>query len=108
MRSARRLDAAAGALRKVTACAFDGLRIPRLRLFVEPWNTAYCRTAEGAGHVREGLLRGWRLVGEECCDMFVYARLGGGPADWRRVVQPPRPPRPPCRPAAGGYAPRRA
>ena len=35
------------------------LAIPRLHLFVEPWNAASARTAEAAGFDREATLRGW-------------------------------------------------
>ncbi|MER5887191.1 GNAT family N-acetyltransferase [Streptomyces sp. NPDC001941] len=74
--SARGHGAASAALRAVSAWAADDLRIPRLQLFVEPWNTASCRTAEEAGFVREGLLRSWQLVGTERRDMYVYGRVG--------------------------------
>jgi len=59
--------------------AHQDLRIPRLELHVEPWNTASIRTAEKAGFQREGLLRGWQEVGGERKDMYMYARLAGDP-----------------------------
>lgn len=77
--SARGQGAASAALRAVSAWACESLRIPRLQLFVEPWNTASCRTAEDAGFVREGLLRSWQQVGEERQDMYVYARIAPQP-----------------------------
>ena len=42
------------ALRGLVAFAFDDLAIPRLQLFVEPWNVASARTAEFAGFTCEG------------------------------------------------------
>ena len=75
VRSARGRGAAAAALRAVTAWAFEDLRIPRLELYVEPWNTASARTAERAGFQREGLLRGWQRIGAERRDMAMYALL---------------------------------
>ncbi|WP_410794049.1 GNAT family N-acetyltransferase [Kribbella sp. C-35] len=74
--SARGQGVAAEALRSVAAWALGDLRIPRLQLHVEPWNTASQRTAERVGFQREGLLRSWQQVGEERRDMFVYSMLG--------------------------------
>lgn len=75
--SARGRGAAAIAVRAVAGWALRDLGIPRLELYVEPWNTASVRTAERAGFQREGLLRGWQTVGTERRDMFVYALLSG-------------------------------
>ena len=49
--------------------------VHRLELYVEPWNVASWRTAEGVGYQREGLLRGWQAVGKERRDMYMYALL---------------------------------
>jgi ribosomal-protein-alanine N-acetyltransferase len=57
------------------AFAFETLAIPRLHLFVEPWNVASQRTAEAAGFVREALLRGWERVDDSQRDAFSYALL---------------------------------
>jgi ribosomal-protein-alanine N-acetyltransferase len=67
---------AAHALRGVVAVAFDTLAIPRLHLFVEPWNVASARTAAGAGFSREATLRGWeRIDGEQHdCECFALLR----------------------------------
>jgi RimJ/RimL family protein N-acetyltransferase len=73
--SARGRGAAVAALGAVADWALHELRIPRLELYVEPWNTGSVRTAERAGFQREGLLRGWQQVGAERRDMFMYARL---------------------------------
>lgn len=73
---ARGHGAAASALTAVTTWALHTLRIPRLELHVEPWNTPSLRTAEHAGFHREGLLRGWQQVGGERRDMYVYGLLG--------------------------------
>ncbi|MEV5595240.1 GNAT family N-acetyltransferase [Streptomyces sp. NPDC052496] len=75
--SARGRGTAVRALRTVAGWALGELRIPRLELYIEPWNTASVRTAERAGFRREGLLRGWQQVGSERRDMFMYALLSG-------------------------------
>ncbi|MFF4541148.1 GNAT family N-acetyltransferase [Streptomyces aureus] len=75
VKSARGQGAAVAAVKAVVGWALRDLRIPRLELWVEPWNTASVRTAERAGFQREGLLRGWQEIGNERRDMFVYARL---------------------------------
>ncbi|MYT36425.1 GNAT family N-acetyltransferase [Streptomyces sp. SID8356] len=75
------------ALRTVTSWALRDLGIPRLQLFVEPWNTASARIAVDVGYRREGLLRGWQRVGDERRDMAVYGLLNtDGPADGRAVT----------------------
>ena len=74
-RSARGQGIAAEALRAVVHWAFGDLRIPRLQLYVEPWNTASQRTAERVGFQREGLLRSWQQVGDERRDMIMYSLL---------------------------------
>lgn len=73
--SARGQGVAAEALRAVAYWALGDLRIPRLQLYVEPWNAASSRTAERVGFQREGLLRSWQLVGEERQDMIGYSML---------------------------------
>ncbi|MEU7069963.1 GNAT family N-acetyltransferase [Streptomyces narbonensis] len=75
--SARGRGAAGIAVRAVAAWALKDLRIPRLELYVEPWNTASVRTAERAGFQREGLLREWQQVGSERRDMYMYSLLDG-------------------------------
>ncbi|MFJ4822139.1 GNAT family N-acetyltransferase [Streptomyces bacillaris] len=75
------------ALRTVTSWALRDLGIPRLQLFIEPWNTASARIAVDVGYRREGLLRGWQRVGDERRDMAVYGLLNtDGPADGRAVT----------------------
>ncbi|MDX2591330.1 GNAT family protein [Streptomyces sp. WI03-4A] len=75
VKSARGQGAAAAAVDAVAGWALRDLRIPRLELWVEPWNTASIRTAERAGFQREGLLRSWQQVGDERRDMFMYSLL---------------------------------
>jgi RimJ/RimL family protein N-acetyltransferase len=79
VKSARGRGAAAHALRAVAAWALGDLRIPRLELTVEPWNTASIMTAERCGFRREGLLRAWMRIGTERPDVFMYSRLAGDP-----------------------------
>ena len=77
--SARGRRAAATAVQAVVRWAHHDLRIPRLQLYVEPWNTASVKTAENAGFQREGLLRSWQEVGGQRKDMYMYAHLTQGP-----------------------------
>ncbi|MGH8828522.1 MAG: GNAT family N-acetyltransferase, partial [Jiangellaceae bacterium] len=60
VRSARGHGVAVEALRAVSRWALGDLQIPRLQLYVEPWNAASARTAERVGFRREGLLRSWQ------------------------------------------------
>jgi ribosomal-protein-alanine N-acetyltransferase len=73
--SGRGRRAATFALGALAWWAQHELQIPRLELYVEPWNTASIRAAERVGFQREGLLRSWQEVGGERKDMFMYARL---------------------------------
>jgi [ribosomal protein S5]-alanine N-acetyltransferase len=75
VRSARGRHAAALAAQALARWAHLELGIPRVELYVEPWNTASLRSAERAGFQREGLLRGWQEVGGERKDMFIYSKL---------------------------------
>jgi len=85
--AARGRGLAARALRGLVAFAFDQLAIPRLHLFVEPWNVASSRTAEAVGFRREALLRGWERIDGEQRDAECFALLhddwGRGGADRR-------------------------
>jgi ribosomal-protein-alanine N-acetyltransferase len=69
------------ALRAIVAFAFGTLSVPRLHLFVEPWNVASAKTAEAAGFAREATLRGWERIDGEQHDADCYAFLY---ADWFR------------------------
>jgi RimJ/RimL family protein N-acetyltransferase len=79
--SARGRGLAADALRAVSAFAFGAMAIPRLHLFVEPWNVASARTAEAVGFTREATLRGWERIDGEQHDADCYALLH---TDWER------------------------
>src|ERR1700761_1998572 len=79
VRSARGRRAAASALQALALWALDDLQVPRLELYVEPWNMASIKTAERAGFQREGLLRSWQEVGGTRKDMYMYARPLGDP-----------------------------
>jgi RimJ/RimL family protein N-acetyltransferase len=72
---ARGRGLAAHALRAVVSFAFGELRIPRLHLFVEPWNMASARTAEAVGFGREAALRGWERIDGEQHDVDCFALL---------------------------------
>jgi [ribosomal protein S5]-alanine N-acetyltransferase len=73
--SARGKRLAGWALRGIASFAFDVLAIPRLHLFVEPWNIASQRTAEFAGFTQEALLRGWERIDEAQHDVYCYSLL---------------------------------
>jgi RimJ/RimL family protein N-acetyltransferase len=72
---ARGRGLAARALRALVAFAFGELAIPRLHVFLEPWNLASARTAESAGFRREALLRGWERIDGEQRDAECFALL---------------------------------
>ncbi|MGO8826486.1 MAG: GNAT family N-acetyltransferase [Acidimicrobiales bacterium] len=72
---ARGRGLAAHALRAVVEFAFGELAIPRLHLFVEPWNTASARTAQAGGFGREATLRGWERIDDEQRDADCFALL---------------------------------
>jgi ribosomal-protein-alanine N-acetyltransferase len=80
--SARGRHLAGWGLRGAVAFAFEALAIPRLHLFIEPWNVASQRTAIFAGFSREALLRGWERIDHRQHDAYSYALL-------RREWQPP-------------------
>ena len=63
------------ALRAAATYAFEVLAIPRLQLFIEPWNAASQRTAEYGGFVQEALLRGWERISGTQHDAYCYALL---------------------------------
>jgi [ribosomal protein S5]-alanine N-acetyltransferase len=73
--SARGRHAAGLALRAAVDYAFGVLAIPRLQLFIEPWNAASQRTAEYAGFSQEALLHGWERIGGTQHDAYCYALL---------------------------------
>ncbi|MER8041931.1 GNAT family protein [Streptomyces sp. NPDC094032] len=75
--TARGNGTATRALTTLTTWALTTLHVPRLQLLVEPWNTASARTAEHAGFVREGVLRGWQEIGGVRRDMVMYGRVAG-------------------------------
>jgi RimJ/RimL family protein N-acetyltransferase len=78
--SARGRHVAGVALRTAVSYAFEVLAIPRLQLFIEPWNVASQRTAEYGGFIQEALLRGWERIGGAQHDVYCYALLR---QDWK-------------------------
>jgi [ribosomal protein S5]-alanine N-acetyltransferase len=84
--SARGRHLAGWALRGLVTFAFETLAIPRLHLFVEPWNVASQRTAEAAGFVQEALLRGWERIDGTQHDAFSYALLRQDPSAGDRLT----------------------
>ena len=82
--SARGENLAAWALRGLVTFAFAVLAIPRLHLFVEPWNIASHKTALAAGFTREALLRGWERIDGAQHDAYSYVYLR---QDWSDQVE---------------------
>ena len=78
VRTARGHGVAAHALTALATWGLEELRIPRLQLYIEPWNRASIRTAEKAGFECEGLLRSWQKIGDKRRDMLLYARVAPG------------------------------
>ena len=72
---ARRTGVAGRALDAACAWAHRTLGIPRIELYVEPWNVASIRTAEHVGFVCEGLVRSWEEVDGERRDMLMFSLL---------------------------------
>ncbi len=70
----------------MVAFAFDQLTIPRLHLFVEPWNVASSRTAEAAGFRLEATLRAWERIDDEQRDVECHALLYD---EWRATGKAP-------------------
>jgi [ribosomal protein S5]-alanine N-acetyltransferase len=77
--SARGRGAAAIAAQVLAGWAHRELQIPRVELYVEPWNTASIRSAKRAGFQREGLLRSWQDLDGERKDMLMYSMLPADP-----------------------------
>jgi RimJ/RimL family protein N-acetyltransferase len=73
--SARGRHVAGVALRAAVFYAFEVLGIPRLQLFIEPWNAASRRPAEYGGFTQEALLRGWERIDGVQHDAYCYALL---------------------------------
>jgi len=55
--------------------------IHRVELYVEPWNEGSWKAAEHCGFAREGLLRGWEIIGGEAKDLYMYSRLKISPTN---------------------------
>jgi [ribosomal protein S5]-alanine N-acetyltransferase len=73
--TARGRQRAGWALRAAVSFAFETLAIPRLQLFIEPWNIASLKTAEFAGFSREAVLHGWERIGSTQRDVVCFAYL---------------------------------
>ncbi|WP_241844692.1 GNAT family N-acetyltransferase [Kitasatospora sp. CB01950] len=70
---ARGRGVALAGLNAVTAWALGELALPRVELFVEPWNAGSLRTAEKAGYRRETLVPAYQEVAGEPRDMWRFA-----------------------------------
>jgi RimJ/RimL family protein N-acetyltransferase len=73
--SGRGQGLAGWALRALAGFAFGDLAIPRIQLYIEPWNVASARTATSAGFTLEASLRGWERIGDEQHDADCYSLL---------------------------------
>lgn len=90
--SGRGRGAASAAVVAVADWAMHRLEIPRLELYVEPWNTPSQRTAERAGFRHEGVLRACMQIAGERRDMAVYALHRSDPPErlWEAATAGPR------------------
>ncbi len=73
--SARGQGAISVALKEIVRWAQHDLKIPRLELNIEPWNTASIKAAETAGFEKEGVMRSWQNVGAERKDMIMMSNI---------------------------------
>ncbi|MDV6278155.1 hypothetical protein R3Q06_32300 [Rhodococcus erythropolis] len=64
-------------LRGWAGWAFTDLKIPRLELYVEPWNTSVAAHCRQRRFPSRGLLRSWQELGGERKDMHMLAKLRG-------------------------------
>jgi len=71
----RGMGAAKAVLMEIVKWARFDLNIPRLELYVEPWNIASLKTAKSVGFEQEGLMRSWQEVGEKRQDMIMMSLL---------------------------------
>lgn len=76
--SARGRGLATAALVAVTRFGWTIPQLHRVELHIEPWNAASVRTAERAGYLREGLLRGHTEIAGRRRDMLLYAAVRDG------------------------------
>lgn len=72
--SARGRGTSSLALMTMARWALEVLHIPRLELYIEPWNHASITTAERAAFTQRSLLPGHQTVGNERVDMYLYTR----------------------------------
>lgn len=75
---------ATAALTALSCWAQQEFLIPRLQLFIEPWNTGSMKVADRVGYVREGLLRSWREIAGTRRDLYVYSKILGADANASR------------------------
>ncbi|HWI22563.1 MAG TPA: GNAT family N-acetyltransferase [Baekduia sp.] len=79
---ARGRGLAVAALRLLSGWAFDGpLGFVRLELHIAAENVASCRTAEGAGYAREGVLRSYMYVKGRHWDIAAYSLIADDRVD---------------------------
>ncbi|MDK1360431.1 GNAT family protein [Arthrobacter sp. zg-Y1219] len=72
---------AGAALALLTDWAMTVQQMPRIHLYIEPWNEGSWRTAEKAGYRRDALLPSWQKVGAKWRDMYRYIRTGNEGAE---------------------------
>jgi ribosomal-protein-alanine N-acetyltransferase len=60
----------------MTGWGLDAAGFARVEAWVEPDNAASQRVLESNGYAREGLLRGFLVLGSRRADVLVYSRLG--------------------------------
>ncbi|MBP3041931.1 GNAT family N-acetyltransferase [Arthrobacter jiangjiafuii] len=73
----RKRGYAGAALALLTEWAVTVQQMPRIELYIEPWNKGSWRAAENAGYTRDVLLPAWQKVGTQWRDMYRYAWTAG-------------------------------
>ena len=84
----RKQGYAGEALKLLTEWALTVRQMPRIELYIEPWNEGSWRTAESAGYRRDRLLPSWQKIGTQWRDMYRYLRTVEPPETDRRKTGP--------------------
>ncbi|WAP51820.1 GNAT family protein [Arthrobacter sp. ATA002] len=71
----RKRGYAGAALELLTEWGLASAQLPRIDLYIEPWNEGSWRTAERAGYTRDRLLPSWQKIGTQWKDMYRYIKV---------------------------------
>ena len=73
--SGRGKGAAKTTLKEAAVWLQNNLKVPRIELYIEPWNRASIKTAEAAGFQQEGLMRSWQSIRGVRKDMIMMSQI---------------------------------